>query len=57
MVDDRQPRPAAIRKKNRMPANSVFYEKIVPIILIAFGIVMAGLILFAAGVLLGLIHY
>lgn len=44
------------RAPSRMP-NSVFYEKVVPILLIGMGIVMVGLILFAAGVLLGLVSF
>ncbi len=47
----------AVRKKSRMPANSVFYEKIVPMLLIALGVIMLGLMVLAAGVLLGLIHF
>ena len=41
----------------RMPANSVFYEKIVPVLLGLLGIIMLGLVLFAAAVLLGLIRF
>jgi hypothetical protein len=47
---DEKGRPAA----NRMPDDSVFYEKIVPILLIGLAAVMVILILVAAGVLLGL---
>jgi hypothetical protein len=51
-------------KKNRvartqahMPTNSVFFEKVVPILLGLMGLLMLALILFAAGVLLGLVHF
>lgn len=43
--------------KSHIPANSIFFEKVVPIALIAMGIIMVGLILFAAGVLLGIVHF
>ncbi len=43
--------------KSHMPQNSVLFEKIVPIALISMGIVTLGLILFAAGVLLGMVHF
>jgi hypothetical protein len=38
-----------------MPQNSLFYERVVPILLIVMAIVMVVLILLAAGVLLGFI--
>ena len=58
-MDDvnQQDRRNALRQKSHMPENSVFFEKIVPILLVGMGILMAILILFAAGVLLGIIHF
>jgi hypothetical protein len=50
-------RRRALLKKSHMPAHSMFYDKVVPILLVGMGIVTAGLILFAAGVLLGLISF
>ena len=44
-------------KGTRIPQNSFFFEKIVPVVLVLMAIVAAGLILFAAGVLLGLIRF
>ena len=41
----------------RIPEQSLFYDRIVPLILIALGIIMGVLIIIAAGVLLGFIHY
>jgi len=41
---------------SRIP-NSIFYEKVVPALLIGMGIVTVGLILFAVGVLLGLVNF
>ena len=40
-----------------MPENSLFYEKIIPISMIVMGIITVALILFAAGVLLGLVKF
>lgn len=42
---------------NRMPQGSLFYERIVPMLLIGMGVLMLAMILFAAGVLLGLIPF
>jgi hypothetical protein len=41
--------------KSRMPEDSVFFEKIIPAALIFMGILTVILILFAAGVLLGIV--
>jgi len=43
--------------KSHMPEHSVLFEKIVPALLILMGIITVGLILFAAGVLLGIVHF
>jgi hypothetical protein len=40
---------------NRMPSDSIFYDRLVPIILLALGAIMVGLILVAAGILFGVI--
>ena len=42
---------------SHIPQNSIFFEKIVPIALITMGILTFGLMIFAAGVLLGLVHF
>lgn len=44
-------------RKSHIPENSIFFEKIIPVALILLGIIMLGLMLFAAGVLLGLVHF
>jgi hypothetical protein len=44
-------------RKSHMPDNSLIFEKVVPVLLILMGILTVGLILFAAGVLLGVIHF
>jgi hypothetical protein len=43
--------------KSRAPKDSVLFERIVPVLLILMGVLTALLILFAAGVLLGFIHF
>jgi len=42
---------------SRSPHGSLVFEKIVPILLVSLGVVMLILILFALGVLLGLIRF
>lgn len=51
------PRRADKPRASRMPRNSLFFEKVVPALLVLMGLVTLGLILFAVGVLLGLIHF
>ena len=43
--------------KSRVPKNSMLFEKLVPILLVFMGVLTLVLILFAAGVLLGVIHF
>jgi hypothetical protein len=40
---------------NRMPAGSTFFDKLVPIIIIALTVLMVMVILAAAGILLGIV--
>ena len=49
-------RPHGI-KAHRMPDNSLFYDKFLPILFLGLGIVMVVLVLFAAGVLAGVISW
>ncbi len=49
-------RPPATAKSH-MPGGSVLFEKIVPVVLVLMGILMVALILFAAAVLVGIIHF
>jgi hypothetical protein len=39
------------------PEHSLLFEKVIPVLLILMGILMVALILFAAGVLLGIVHF
>jgi hypothetical protein len=43
--------------KSHIPEKSFLFEKIVPIALILMGVITLGLMLFAVGVLLGIIHF
>ena len=43
--------------KSHIPESSVLFEKIVPALLIFMGVLTVALILFAAAVLLGIIHF
>lgn len=45
------------RGKSHMPKNSILFEKVIPASLIVMGIITLGLILFAAGVLLGFVKF
>jgi hypothetical protein len=56
MNDDRQVSLGAVRAKSHMP-ETLFYEKIVPALLISMGIVMSVLVLFALAVLLGFVNF
>ena len=45
------------KNKSHIPANSVLFEKVIPVLLILMGVITLGLMLFAAGVLLGIVHF
>ena len=45
------------RDKSQAPENSVFYDKIIPILLIAMAVLTVAFIVIAAGVLLGFVPY
>lgn len=53
--------PNGIRATNKpqshMPKDSTFFEKVIPALLIFMGVLTVVLILFAAGVLLGIIRF
>jgi hypothetical protein len=42
---------------SHIPEKSMLFEKFIPALLILMGVLMVALILFAAGVLLGIIHF
>lgn len=43
--------------KSRAPKDSMLFEKLIPALLIGMGVLTVVLILVAAGVLLGIIHF
>ncbi len=51
------PEPNRTHSKSHAPENSFLFEKLIPALLVGMGILMLVLILFAAGVLLGIIHF
>ena len=56
MNDSKQIRPAGRRAKSHMP-ETLFYEKVVPALLIFMGVVMSVLVLIALAVLLGFVSF
>jgi predicted phage tail protein len=44
-------------QSNRMQEKSILFDKVIPAILIVLAVFTAGLIVFAAGVLLGLVEF
>ncbi len=58
MVDKEKAEPRkSARNPSRMPENSVFYNKVVPALLVILGILMVAMVLFAAAVIMGLIKF
>lgn len=49
--------PKEQRPSHRMPKDSLFYERVVPALLIGMAIVLVGLVVLAAGILLGFISF
>lgn len=45
------------QKQSHIPENSVMFEKVVPALLVGLGVLTVVLILFAAGVLLGVVTF
>ncbi len=54
---NRDPELVERQRSVRIPANSLFYERIVPALLILMAVVMTIVVLLAAGVLLGIVPY
>lgn len=50
-------RQKEVQQKPHMPENSLFFEKVIPVLLIGMTVITVGLILFSAGVLLGLVNF
>lgn len=54
MTDPKDTRGKVAKGSNRMPSDSLFYDKILPALLVALGVFMVLLILVAIGMLLGI---
>ena len=54
---DSMPEQLHAKDKSHIPSNSILFEKVIPGLLILMGIITLGLMLFAAGVLLGIVHF
>ncbi len=46
-----------INSRSHIPEKSFLFEKVVPMALIVMGVITLGLMAFAAGVLLGIVHF
>ncbi|MDR3576931.1 MAG: hypothetical protein P4L50_23945 [Anaerolineaceae bacterium] len=55
--DRRQTELTALHEKSHIPLHSVFFEKIVPILLVVLGVILVGMVLFAVGVLMGIVQF
>jgi hypothetical protein len=51
------PNRTRAKNKSHIPSNSLLFEKIIPALLILMGVITLGLVLFAAGVLLGFVQF
>jgi hypothetical protein len=55
LTKEKKKRRKVPRGANHIPANSLFYERLLPIILVSLGIITICLILAAAGILFGVL--
>jgi hypothetical protein len=51
------PRKPSKTARSHAPENSTLFERVIPVLLVAMGVLTVLLILFAAGVLLGIVHF
>jgi cell division protein FtsL len=56
-IRQREEDPDPREGMHRMPRDSVFYEKVFPVLLIVLGVITAIIIVFAAGILLRIIPF
>lgn len=47
----------ALHNQGHMPKNPLFFEKVIPVMLVILGVVMLMLVLFAAAILMGIIQF
>ncbi len=57
MSETAKPERTGTRTASHMPKDSVFFEKIVPMLLILMSALTAALVLLAVGVLLGIVRF
>jgi len=57
MSAENVPKRSPAKSKSRIPENTVLFEKIIPTALAFMGILTVILILFAIGVLLGIVRF
>jgi hypothetical protein len=57
MSAENVPKRVPANSKSRMPENSVLFEKVIPGALAFMGVLTVILILFAVGVLLGIVQF
>ena len=56
-MTDNTPARQTKTTRSHAPEDSALFERVIPVLLIVMGIVTVVLILFAAGVLLGIVHF
>jgi hypothetical protein len=56
-MSDNSPVRQTKTTKSHAPEDSALFERVIPVLLVVLGIVTVVLILFAAGVLLGIVHF
>lgn len=56
MSTEQEPEPGKL-KAHKMPEQSVFYDKVLPALFIGLAVIMGVLILFAIGVLTGVVPW
>ncbi len=54
---ERSGRNIVSQDQSHIPKNSIFFEKIIPALLVGMAVLMVVLIIFAAGILFGLIQF
>jgi len=54
---DKTPGKGTKTVRSHAPENSALFERVIPVLLIVMGVITVVLILFAAGVLLGIVHF
>ena len=45
------------RESRRMPVGSIFYERIVPLLLLVFAVVLVGVMVAAVAGVVGILHF